>query len=94
MTHAIVALIVAAGVSLLGTQRPAPHRHLSHFVPHLYSAADAQGLKWEKEVLDDTLQPSWCTTADLAGDKQRDIVCIGRAEGGTLKWYENTASGN
>ena len=59
---------------------------------YLYSAADAQGLKWEKEVLGDTLQPSWCTTADLTGDKQRDIVCIGRAEGGTLKWYENTAS--
>ena len=61
---------------------------------YLYSAVDSEGLAWEKEVLDDSLQPSWCSTADLTADTQRDIVRTGRAEGGTLRWYENTASRN
>ncbi len=174
MTHTGLVVIVATGVSLLGTQAVAQHRHASHFVPHgrrwgasdftilqlgeaermfatiepwhgnklavyrmedgawarhvidetltlghtvhgadldghgcqalvaadrgdnrsvyLYSAVDSEGLTWEKEDLDDSLQPSWCTTADLTSDAQRDIVCIGRAEGGMLRWYENIGS--
>jgi hypothetical protein len=56
---------------------------------YLYTARDDQGLSWDKEVLDDTIQASSCAPVDLDGDARLDIVCIGRATE-NLKWYENT----
>jgi hypothetical protein len=57
---------------------------------YVYVARDQQGLQWDKEVLDMGFQPSGCVAVDLNGDKRLDIACAGRAEGGSLKWYENT----
>jgi len=56
---------------------------------YLYTPSDPQAMLWDKEILDDTMQASSCATADLNGDTQLDIVCIGRATE-DLKWYENT----
>lgn len=58
---------------------------------NLYSAADAEGETWSRQVLDDGgMSASSCVAADLNTDGRPDLVCIG---GGTanLKWYENVA---
>ena len=55
---------------------------------YLYTAADGEGTSWGKEVLDDDIQASGCTAADLNGDTNIDVVCIDRTE--ELMWYENT----
>jgi hypothetical protein len=55
----------------------------------IYSAADDQGSRWSKHVLDDGgMAASACTIADLNGDGRPDIACIGSATA-NLKWYEN-----
>lgn len=55
---------------------------------YLYTVTAADGASWEKEVLDDEIQASGCTAADLNGDNRLDIACIDRTQ--ELKWYENT----
>lgn len=58
----------------------------------IYSADDAQGVKWSKTVLDDGgIAASACAVADLNQDGKPDIACIGGATA-NLKWYENTGS--
>jgi hypothetical protein len=57
---------------------------------YVYAARDPQGMQWDKEVLDMGFQPSGCVAVDINGDRRLDIACAGRAEGGSLKWYENT----
>ena len=54
---------------------------------YLYTAAD-DGTTWEKEVLDDDIQASGCSAADVNGDAHVDIVCIDRMD--ELMLYENT----
>lgn len=55
-----------------------------------YTAADAGGARWTREVLDEDMSPSGCTVADINGDGRIDLVCIG-GRTANLKWYENTA---
>jgi len=55
---------------------------------YLYTARNAGGTSWEKEVLDDDIMASGCTAGDINGDSRVDIACIDRME--ELKWYENT----
>jgi hypothetical protein len=55
---------------------------------YIYTARDPQGLSWDKEVLDGSMQASSCAAADLSGDGRPDLVCIGRATE-ELRWYEN-----
>jgi hypothetical protein len=55
---------------------------------YLYWPPAKLGDPWHKQVLDDSMNASACTVADLNGDKRPDIVCIsGRAP--SIKWYEN-----
>lgn len=56
---------------------------------HLYSAEDARGTRWSRQVLDDGgIAAAGCVVADLNGDGRPDITCIGAATA-NLKWYEN-----
>lgn len=58
---------------------------------YLWSASDAAGRSWTRQVLDaGDMSPSGCVAEDLDGDALVDLVCIG---GGSrnLKWYENIA---
>ena len=55
---------------------------------YLYTAADDAGTTWQKEVLDDDIQASGCSAADINGDTHIDVVCIDRMD--ELMWYENT----
>jgi hypothetical protein len=55
----------------------------------LYSADDAAGARWTKQVLDNGgMAAAGCAVADLNGDGRPDIVCIGQGTA-NLKWYEN-----
>jgi FG-GAP-like repeat len=57
---------------------------------YIYSAGDAKGTKWSRQVLDDGgMGAAACAIADLNGDGRPDIACIGSATT-NLKWYENT----
>jgi len=56
---------------------------------YLYSAEDATGARWTKQVVDDGgMAAAACAAADLNQDSRRDLVCIGSATA-NLKWYEN-----
>lgn len=56
---------------------------------YIYSAEDAKGTRWSRQVLDDGgIGAAGCAVADLNGDGKLDIVCIGTATA-NLKWYEN-----
>jgi len=55
---------------------------------NIYYAADAQGTKWSRTVLDSTIAAAACAIADLNGDGRPDIACIGSSTA-NLKWYEN-----
>lgn len=58
---------------------------------YLYSAQDADGAAWSRQILDDgDMSASGCVVADLDDDGRLDLVCIG---GGTanVKWYQNLA---
>jgi hypothetical protein len=55
---------------------------------YLYTAQDAAGTSWQKEILDDDIMASSCAAGDINGDSRVDIACIDRRE--ELKWYENT----
>jgi hypothetical protein len=57
---------------------------------YIYTALDASGTSWDKEVLDGAMQASSCAGADLNGDGRVDVVCIGRATE-DLRWYENSS---
>ena len=55
----------------------------------IYQAADSQGRRWNKTVLDDGgMAGADCLIEDLTGDGRPDIVCIG-ASTGNVKLYEN-----
>jgi hypothetical protein len=55
---------------------------------NLYSAQDAEGERWSKQVLDNGIAAAACAVADLNSDGRPDIACIGSATA-NLKWYEN-----
>jgi hypothetical protein len=55
---------------------------------YVYYAADASGLKWERQTLDTQMAASGVVVADINGDGRPDIVAIG-ASTGNVKWYEN-----
>jgi len=55
---------------------------------NVYYAQGAQGERWSKQVLDDSISAAACAVADLNGDGRPDIACIGSATA-NLKWYEN-----
>lgn len=56
---------------------------------HIYSAEDARGTRWTRQVLDaGGIAAAGCAVADLNGDGRPDITCIGAATA-NLKWYEN-----
>jgi len=66
----------------------AGYRGQGHSV-YIYSAEDAAGTRWSKQVLDQGgMGAAACAVADLNGDGRPDIACIGTA-GANLKWYEN-----
>jgi hypothetical protein len=66
----------------------AGYRGQGHNV-YIYSAADANGTNWSKQVLDaGGMAAAACAVADLNGDGRPDIACIGSATA-NLKWYEN-----
>ncbi len=68
----------------------AGYRGQGHSV-YLYHAADAEGTRWNKQVLDDGgMAAAACAVADLNGDRRMDIVCI---DGSKVKWYENRRPG-
>jgi len=55
----------------------------------IYSADDAAGTHWSKQVLDGGgMAAAGCAVADLNGDGRPDIACIGQGTS-NLKWYEN-----
>ena len=55
----------------------------------IYQAADSQGRRWDKSVLDDGgMAGADCLIEDLTGDGRPDVVCIG-ASTGNVKLYEN-----
>jgi FG-GAP-like repeat len=54
----------------------------------VYYAADASGVKWEKQLLDAEMAASCMVVADINGDGRPDIVVIGSSTG-NIKWYEN-----
>lgn len=55
---------------------------------NVYYAADSQGARWSKTVLDADMPAAACAIADLNGDGRPDIACIGSSTA-NLKWYEN-----
>ena len=55
---------------------------------YVYYAADASGLKWERQTLDSQMAASCVVAADLNGDGRSDVVAIG-ASTANLKCYEN-----
>ena len=55
----------------------------------IYSADDAAGTHWSKQVLDSSgMAAAACAVADLNGDGRADVACIGQGTS-NLKWYEN-----
>lgn len=81
--------ILTADLTGAGTdQIVAGFRGGSHSV-FIYSADDARGERWSKQVLDDGgMAAAACEAADLNGDGRVDVACIG-ASTANLKWYEN-----
>jgi hypothetical protein len=55
---------------------------------YVYYAADASGLKWERQTLDSQMAASCVVTGDLNGHGRSDVVAIG-ASTANLKCYEN-----
>jgi hypothetical protein len=55
---------------------------------YVYYAAEASGLKWERQTLDSQMAASCVVAADLNGDGRSDVVAIG-ASTANLKCYEN-----
>ena len=56
---------------------------------YVYSADDAKGEHWSRQVLDNGgMAAAACAAADLNGDGRTDVACIGAATA-NLKWYEN-----
>jgi len=55
---------------------------------YVYYAADASGLKWERQTLDTQMAASGVVVADINGDGHPDVVAIG-ASTANVKWYEN-----
>ena len=59
---------------------------------YVYSAEDAKGTRWSRQVLDHGgIAAAGCAVADLNGDGRLDVACIGSATA-NLKWYENLGS--
>ncbi len=58
---------------------------------YLWSAEDATGASWTRQVVDDgDMAPSGCVAVDLNRDDKVDVVCIG-GRTSNLKWYENAS---
>ncbi|MBI3471902.1 MAG: VCBS repeat-containing protein [Candidatus Solibacter usitatus] len=56
---------------------------------HVFFAQDDTGAGWRHQVIDEGgMAGSGCTTADINGDGQVDVICIG-ASTANIKWYEN-----
>jgi hypothetical protein len=55
---------------------------------YVYYAADATGLKWERQTLDTQMAASGVVVADINGDGHPDVVAIGACTA-NVKWYEN-----
>lgn len=56
----------------------------------IYTASDKAGREWTRKPLDDGgMAAAGCIAADLNGDKNIDLACIGSSTA-NLKWYENT----
>lgn len=55
---------------------------------YVYWPPATLGEPWQKHVLDDTLNASACSVADINADGRVDIICIGNQQP-SLKWYEN-----
>jgi len=54
-----------------------------------YKTADADGLKWNRMMLDSGIAANGCVTADINGDGKMDVACIDNSDPWNLKWYEN-----
>jgi len=55
---------------------------------YVYYAADASGLRWDRQLLDAEMAASGVVIADMNGDGRQDVVAIGSSTG-NVKWYEN-----
>jgi FG-GAP-like repeat len=56
---------------------------------YLYSAEDANGIRWKRTSLDPGgMAAANCTIRDLNGDGRPDVICIGSSTH-NIKWYEN-----
>jgi hypothetical protein len=55
----------------------------------LYRAADRDGEKWQRMLLDDTIAGGHCVSAELNGDGKVDISCIDRTTPFSVHWYQN-----
>jgi hypothetical protein len=55
----------------------------------LYSAVDRGGEKWQRMLLDDTINGGHCVSAELNGDGKIDISCIDRTSPFSVHWYQN-----
>ncbi len=56
---------------------------------YIYYAEDGSGKRWQRKTLDKGgVAAASCVAADLNGDGQLDIACIGSASA-NLKWYES-----
>lgn len=59
---------------------------------YLYRAIDAEGERWERSIIDDTISANNCTAGDINDDGLIDIACINMRAPNELKWYENTGN--
>jgi hypothetical protein len=59
---------------------------------YFYRAADAEGSRWERRIIDDAIAANSCVAADIDGNDRIDLACIETSAPNAVKWYENTGS--